>query len=181
MLTLFDDDRTRAIERVNASLLGFETRFRHHWLAGMRAKLGLTTSEDGDAELADALLTWMHETRADFTNTFRLLSDAAAVDAIGDSDPAFQQWRQRWTARRAREPQADADALTLMQRSSPAVIPRNHKVEEALTAATDRGDLGPLERLMAALATPYDYARASAELSTPADADARPYRTFCGT
>jgi serine/tyrosine/threonine adenylyltransferase len=181
MLTLFDGDRTRAIELGSASLLGFETRFKHHWLAGMRAKLGLATSEDGDADLADALLTWMHEARADFTNTFRLLSDPAAVDAIAQTDAEFQQWHQRWTARRAREPQSAADALALMRRSNPAVIPRNHKVEEALTAATERGDLGPLDRLMAALAIPYDYARASSEFSTPADTDARPYRTFCGT
>jgi uncharacterized protein YdiU (UPF0061 family) len=180
MLPLFGDDRTRTVELVNASLLGFETRFKHHWLAGMRAKLGLTTSEDGDAALAEALLAWMHETRADFTNTFRLLSDPAAVEAIAQADAGFQQWHEQWTARRGRESASSADdAVALMRRANPAVIPRNHKVEEALTAAAERGDLGPLDRLMAALAAPYDYANPSAELSTPADE--RPYRTFCGT
>jgi uncharacterized protein YdiU (UPF0061 family) len=181
MLALFDDDRARAIELVNASLLGFETRFKHHWLAGMRGKLGLTASEDGDAELAEALLAWMHETRSDFTNTFRLLSDAAAVEAIAQADAEFRLWHERWTTRRAREPQSGADAVALMRRSNPVVIPRNHKVEEALTAATERGDLGPLDHLMATLAAPYDYARVRPEFSEPAPVEARPYRTFCGT
>jgi uncharacterized protein YdiU (UPF0061 family) len=181
MITLFADDRAAAIELANASITRFEERFKHHYLAGMRAKLGLFTADGGDAELADALLAWMQATRADFTNTFRLLSDDSAVAAIAGADPDFQSWHTRWKARRAREGKAAADVIALMQRSNPAVIPRNHVVEAALTAATQGGDLGPLDRLMAGLATPYDYAHASAELSTPADADARPYRTFCGT
>jgi uncharacterized protein YdiU (UPF0061 family) len=181
LLTLFDDDRARAIERANASITGFEERFKHHYLTGMRAKLGLFTTEDGDAELADALLTWMQTTRADFTNTFRLLSDASAVAALASADAAFLAWHRRWAERQAREGKAAGDVVAVMQRSNPAVIPRNHVVEDALTAATERGDLGPLDRLMAGLATPYDYAHASAELSLPADAGARPYRTFCGT
>jgi uncharacterized protein YdiU (UPF0061 family) len=181
MLTLFDADRARAIELANASITRFEPRFQHHHLAGMRAKLGLFTAEDGDPDLAAALLSWMQETRADFTNTFRLLSDPAATEAIAAADAAFLDWHRRWRERQARQPQPATEATALMQRSNPAVIPRNHVVEEALTAATGRGDLGPLDRLMAAVASPYDYARASAELSTPADPDAGPYRTFCGT
>ena len=68
-----------------------------------------------------------------------------------------------------------------MQRSNPVVIPRNHKVEEALTAATEQSDLRPLDRLMAALAAPYDYALDLDEFSGPPPSDAGPYRTFCGT
>jgi uncharacterized protein YdiU (UPF0061 family) len=181
MVTLFADDRAAAIELANASITRFEERFKHHYLAGMRAKLGLFSADDGDANLVDALLAWMRTTRADFTNTFRLLSDDSAGAAIAAADPDFQGWHTRWKARQAREGKAAADVIALMQRSNPAVIPRNHVVEAALSAATQGGDLGPLDRLMAGLATPYDYAHASVELSTPADADARPYRTFCGT
>ena len=68
-----------------------------------------------------------------------------------------------------------------MQRHNPAIIPRNHQVEAALTAAADDGDLAPLERLLAALATPFDHARVPVEFAGPAAPDARPYRTFCGT
>ena len=179
MLTLFDADRARAIELVNASLLRFEPRFRHHWLAGMRAKLGLVTNESDDGALADGLLTWMHDSGADFTNTFRTLSMPA--EALAHADPAYASWHRQWQARLGRQAQT-ADAVTgLMQQSNPAVIPRNHKVEEALTAASEQGNLRPLERLMAELATPFDYTLERPEFSSPPAEDARPYRTFCGT
>jgi serine/tyrosine/threonine adenylyltransferase len=71
--------------------------------------------------------------------------------------------------------------VSLMRRHNPAVIPRNHKVEEALTAATDQGDLAPLRRLMDALSTPYDHSQARDEFSTPPPVDSERYRTFCGT
>jgi len=181
MLALFDDDRPRAIERANQSILAFEDRYKHHWLAGMRAKLGLFTADEGDAALAESLLGWMHAAHADFTNTFRLLSDDEATQAMAGADAAFREWRGRWQMRRALQPQPAHEAIALMRRSNPAVIPRNHKVEEALAAATDAADLRPLERLLAALSAPFDYATASADLSTPAAPDAIPYRTFCGT
>ncbi len=181
MLALFDDDRPRAIERANQSILAFEDRYKHHWLTGMRAKLGLFTADDGDAALAESLLAWMQDTGADFTNTFRLLSDDEATQAMATADAAFREWRGRWQMRRALQPQPAHESIALMRRRNPAVIPRNHKVEDALAAATDAADLRPLERLLAALSAPYDYATASTDLSTPAAPDAIPYRTFCGT
>ena len=140
----------------------------------------------------------MHDTRADFTTTFARLStswlstsapttaapeaDAALpADADRSSDAAFQAWHAQWRARLARQAQAPEAVTALMQQRNPAVIPRNHVVEAALTAATDAGDLGPLERLMAALAAPYDYARDRAELALAPAPGGRPYRTFCGT
>ena len=187
LLPLFDADRARAIERANACIAGFESRFQHHWLAGMRAKLGLVTDEPGDAALAEALLAWMHDTRADFTNTFAGLSTAGAAesapgtDADVPADVAFEDWQAQWRARLARQPHAAHAVVALMQRSNPAVIPRNHLVEAALTAAGDEGDLDPLERLMAALAAPYDYARDRAEFAHGPAPGGHPYRTFCGT
>ncbi len=181
MLTLFDADRARAIELVNASILRFETRFTHHRLAGLRAKLGLVTEEPDDAALAEALLTWMFDSGADFTNTFRTLSTPGAADALAHVDPAYAQWHRQWQARLARQPQTADEVTALMQRSNPAVIPRNHKVEEALTTASEQGDLRVLDRLMAELAAPFDYTLERPEFTSPPAGDARPYRTFCGT
>ena len=181
MLPLLAADQARALELANASIARFDARFEHHWLSGLRAKLGLVTVEPDDAALADALLTWMHESRADFTNTFRALSTAGAVDATMAADAAFQAWHAQWQARLARQPQTAADVAALMQRSNPAVIPRNHKVEEALAAASGQGDLVPLERLLAAVASPYDHARERPGFDAPEGPDGRPYRTFCGT
>ncbi len=201
MLPLFADDQARAIELANAGIAAFEERFQHHWLSGLRAKLGLTTAEPDDGALAEALLTWMHGARADFTNTFRQLTTSAAAalprDAVRAVDahdaarvgqpggslaesPAFAAWHAQWQARLARQPQGRDEVTALMQRSNPAVIARNHKVEEALTAASDDGDLGPLERLLAAIASPYDHSRERPGFDAPDDGG-RPYRTFCGT
>ncbi len=181
MLPLFAADQARALELANAGIAAFEDRFQHHWLSGLRAKLGLVTAEPEDGVLADALLTWMHESRADFTNTFRALSPNGAHDAALAADAVFQAWHAQWLARLARQPQTHAEVAVLMQRSNPAVIPRNHKVEEALTAASEHGDLAPIERLLAAVASPYDHASSRPEFDAPNRPDGRPYRTFCGT
>ena len=181
LLPLLDADQARAIELANASIARFETRFQHYWLTGMRAKLGLLTEEPEDATLAEALLTWMHDTRADLTGTFVRLSTPGASDALSHADEAFGAWHAQWRARLARQPQSADAVVAVMQRSNPAVIPRNHLVEAALTAATDEGDLDPLERLMAALAAPYDYARDRAEFALGPAPGGHPYRTFCGT
>ena len=147
----------------------------------MRAKLGLFGEAADDVGLIDGLLAWMQSARADFTNTFRLLGTLAGADALAGSDSGFAAWHAEWRRRLAQQPQTPVEVEALMRRHSPAVIPRNHKVEEALTAAVEQGDLGPLERLMAVLRAPYDDSRLSAEFTSPPPADAGPYRTFCGT
>ena len=151
----------------------------------MRSKLGLFTAQPDDQQLVDGLLTWMHDTKADFTNTFRMLTTARELaddDATGTMtmDHAFVEWRGRWLLRLADQPQSSSEVTTLMQRSNPAVIPRNHKVEEALAAAGE-GDLTVLERLLAALEAPYDHERSRPEFISPPPEGGRPYRTFCGT
>jgi serine/tyrosine/threonine adenylyltransferase len=183
MLPLFDSDTDRAVERVTTVLDRFPERFEHHWLNGMRAKLGLFTQEPEDKALVDDLLAWMHRRSADFTNTFRSLTTgrpivecANASDQIGDD---VDRWRWRFDARRTRQPQSLADVDALMRRSNPAFIPRNHKVEEALLAATE-GDLSVMEQLLDVLTSPFDDSRDLPEFSTPG-LDQRSYRTFCGT
>ncbi|MBP7777931.1 MAG: YdiU family protein [Acidobacteria bacterium] len=180
MLPLFDADQARAIASANAAIERFATRFEHHWLAGMRAKLGLATDEPGDAALVGALLTWMRDTAADFTNTFRGLDPAGGPAAPALEDAAFLAWQAEWQARLGRQPQAPDEVAALMRRSNPAVIARNHLVEAALAAA-EQGDLGPLERLVETLGAPWDDARVPLEFRHPAEPGKPPYRTFCGT
>jgi uncharacterized protein YdiU (UPF0061 family) len=181
MLPLFDSDRTRALDLATASVAAFADRFAQHWLDGMRAKLGLFAADEHDTALVDTLLAWMHATRADFTGTFRLLGTPGAADAVAQADGTFRAWHERWQARLAQQPQTQREVALLMQRHNPQVIPRNHRVEEVLAAASDRGDLAGLERLLDDLADPYDDTRARPDLSEP-PAAARPgYRTFCGT
>ena len=137
----------------------------------MRAKLGLFTREDDDEALVNDLLAWMQRRSADYTNTFRSLTQRASARGLDASaDPELEAWHRRWQARRGRQPQSPAEADALMRQHNPAFIPRNHKVEEALAAATASHDLSVMERLLDVLATPYDHARDLPAFSAPGPA-----------
>ena len=169
------------VARANEALESFSERFHRHWLATLRAKLGLFTAEPADAALAEDLLRWMHETRADYTHTFRNLRPHAVAQPALPADATFIAWHRRWTERLARQPQPWTEAAQLMNRHNPAVIPRNHEVEAALAAATISNDLSPLERLLTALAAPYDETGQPPELLNPPPPGTPACHTFCGT
>jgi serine/tyrosine/threonine adenylyltransferase len=177
LLPLLHTDHKTAVALANETLAEFEPRFQAHWIEGMRAKLGLTTAETVDAALAEELLVWMHTNHMDFTNTFRLLSTDSARTEPVFIDTGFLAWHEKWTARLTRQPPSTA---ATMARHNPAVIPRNHKVEEALTAAVEHGDLTYFHRLREILATPYD-STAPPEYLTPPPVGTAAYQTFCGT
>ncbi len=170
LLPLLHDDEKQAVELANTAIESFAARFQRHWLAGMRAKLGLFTEAGGDANLIQSLLDWMRETQADFTNTFRALSHIATAD----------DWHQRWQLRLRQQPQSAVEVTELMRRHNPAFIPRNHKVEEALAAAT-KGDMSVMRRLLDVLAKPYDDLQEHFDYSSPAPPNSCAYQTFCGT
>ncbi len=178
LLPLLHSNEKQAVEMANAAIEGFKTTFERHWLAGMRAKLGLFNEEEDDRALIESLLTWMHEQKADFTNTFRGLTEPKPVP---QDDAAFADWHARWQARLERQPQSADEAHERMRAHNPAVIPRNYKVEEALDAAAKNGDLSVMERLLAVLAKPYESSESHAEYRLPADVAAGAYQTFCGT
>jgi uncharacterized protein YdiU (UPF0061 family) len=179
LLSLYPEPEA-AVAMATKALEGFTDRFQHHWLAGMRRKLGLFNDEPADAALADALLEWMRATKADYTNTFADLAESPAAGDAASSDPAFTRWHESWRSRLARQPQPPEASLQLRQAHNPAVIPRNHLVEAALAAA-EQGDASVMERLLHVLAAPFDHARHDPEYRRPAPASAGCYQTFCGT
>lgn len=180
LLPLIDSDQEKAIEIASEILGEYPARYERYWLAGIRKKLGLQTEESGDAELANSLCDWMQQSRADFTNTFRDLSSDELPNSERYRDPNFLAWHSTWQLRLSREGQAMTFAQALMRTANPAVIPRNHRVEEALAAADDHNDLSVLHRLLAVLASPYEVRAESAHYQVPPVDDGN-YRTFCGT
>ena len=180
LLPLVDAEPEKAVAMATEVLSEFPARFERYWLAGMRKKLGLRTDEAGDAEIFQSLLDWMHKTRADFTNTFRDLSAAETSQDGRYQDPDFRAWHARWQDRLGRDGQSEASAYALMRTVNPAIIPRNHRVEEALSAAEDRDDLSVLNRLLTTLASPYEARADMADYQEPPGDDGG-YRTFCGT
>lgn len=169
MLPLFHEDEKQSVEIANDLIPKFEERFKQHWLAGMRAKLGLFTEEPEDAALIQDLLTQMKEADADFTNTFAALT-------TGRYGP--DAWHARWQTRLSQQPQSRDEISQLMRRSNPAFIPRNHKVEEALAAANG-GDLKPLQVLLDVITQPWEHDRDLPDYSQPGSGAG--YKTYCGT
>lgn len=191
LLPLLDDDEARAIEIATETVTGFDERYSERWLDGMRTKLGLATSEDGDLELAIGLLDLMERQKVDHTSAFRRLADAArghddASRALFDDSAAWDGWADTWRARCAREDGSGEDDTAearaeSMNRVNPIYIPRNHKVEEALAAAVEDQDLGPFETLLAVVECPYDERDGLDAFAEPAPPSFGRYRTFCGT
>lgn len=180
LLPLLASDEQAAVAIATEAINEYPAMFETYWLAGMRAKLGLEKTEPGDRELVQSLLTWMQNSQADFTNTFRDLSVAETPASVGFQDAAFQSWYGLWQQRLAREGRTQAVASAAMQRVNPAVIPRNHRVEEALAAAEGPGDLSVLNRLLAVLSSPFEATAETKDFQEP-PADDRNYKTFCGT
>ena len=183
LLPLVPGDETAAVETLRAPLATFPDRYAASHLRHARAKLGLVNEETGDAELFAALLARMHDTRADFTATFASLArHAVGADGVGSAagTEPLGNWLPAWRARLARQPGSPGDAAARMRQVNPVVIPRNHRVEEALFAA-EAGDLAPLHRLLAALRSPFEETPANEPYRSGPPAGCGPYRTFCGT
>ncbi|EAU40805.1 hypothetical protein FP2506_17994 [Fulvimarina pelagi HTCC2506] len=187
LLPLLDQDHDRAVEIAQEVLGGFAAAFEAAYLDGFSAKIGLQTRQAGDADLINDLLAIMAQQKADFTLAFRQLGDAAE-NSDGDAqvrslfgDPAaYDSWAVRWRERLAAEPQETSECRAAMDAVNPAVIPRNHLVEEALAAALSE-DLAPFERLNEALAKPYEDRAEFADYAGVPPTPEVPYRTFCGT
>jgi len=187
LLPLFSEDKDEAIKQAEAALDGFVEQFTAAHQEGLRRKLGLFTSREGDQPLAQALLEAMAAANADFTLTFRRLSDAAGADDVSEvrtlfEDPSgFDDWAVRWRQRLAKEPQTPAERREAMRKVNPAFIPRNHRIEAIITAAVENDDFVPFETLNAVLARPYDDQPEFAAYAEPPQPEERVLQTFCGT
>ncbi|HYF95435.1 MAG TPA: YdiU family protein [Symbiobacteriaceae bacterium] len=181
LLPLLHDDRAQAAELAQDAVSDFVALYRGHWLAGMRAKLGLRAEEPEDESLMDALLGVMEKYRADYTNTFRALTFDNPEDTGLTGTPEFARWYQMYQARLGREQASEGSARQLMRNSNPALIPRNHRVEEALEAAVKEGDYSVTKQLLDALASPYAHSPEQVDYVAAPPPSACPYRTFCGT
>ena len=177
----------QAVEAANASLALFDQLFRDAYLAGLRRKLGLSLPLEGDADLATDLLTRMAENEADFTLTFRALSDAAGEESR-DADvrllfvnpAAWDAWAKRWRERLSHENQSTQERRALMRAANPKFIPRNHRIEAAIQDAQE-GKFDTFHELVHVLTRPFDDQPEFAEYAKPPRPDEQVFQTFCGT
>ncbi|WP_288928282.1 protein adenylyltransferase SelO [uncultured Maritimibacter sp.] len=176
LLPLIDEDDDKAIELAEDRLHAFPDLFGAAWARRFRAKIGLTTEEPGDGALIQGLLSRMAASQADFTNTFRALSTGDASSHLTDAG-AWDSWAPDWRARLERQ---GSDGGAEMQAANPAVIPRNHRIEEAIQAGV-AGDFAPFHKLNDVLARPFDDGPETTDFAKPPRPEERVMRTFCGT
>ncbi|HEX8390791.1 MAG TPA: YdiU family protein [Longimicrobium sp.] len=188
LIPLLGDDADAAAADAIRALEDFGPAFERAYQAGLRSKLGLATEREGDAALVNDLMQAMAANTADFTLTFRGLSEAAADEARDAevrtlfADPAaYDAWAPRWRQRLAEEPGDPAARRDAMLAVNPAFIPRNHRIEAVIRAAVDRDDFAPFEELLTVLAHPYDAQPRFERYMEPPGAHERVQQTFCGT
>jgi uncharacterized protein YdiU (UPF0061 family) len=177
LLPLLGADEEAGIESAKESLGGFSSRFQAAYDAGLRRKIGLSGETEADTALAHDLLRFMAENGADFTLTFRRLSDGddAATRALFADGAGFDAWAERWRERLPETPKAAMRAV------NPIYIPRNHIVEQVIQAAVSAGDFGPFEELLEVLSRPFEDQQGRERYALPPAPEERVVQTFCGT
>ena len=188
-MPLLDENEDKALESAQEAIDAFPDRFADAHRRGMGKKLGLAERKPDDEALIQDLLTLMMQEKADFTLTFRHLTDLAfresgAVRDVGEVyefPDAFAPWTHRWRERIATDSQGPFERMRSMRSVNPAYIPRNHLVEEAIDAAVGQQDFEPFHKLVDVLARPYEYDAERVHYATPPRPDQVVSQTFCGT
>jgi uncharacterized protein YdiU (UPF0061 family) len=179
LVPLIDKDQKKAIQIATEIINLFEKKYEEKWMNMMRDKLGLFGLDEKDKFLILDLLTWMHEKKADYTNTFcHLMNLDPKKDELFD-DNDFMNWKKRWEDRSIKNNNTPKKCLELMRNNNPLVIPRNHKIEEALEAA-EQNNIEPMNRILEILDKPYDEQKEMIDYQSPSKL-ADKYQTFCGT
>lgn len=181
LLPLLHSKQEQALKIARDAIADFAELYRSHWLAGMRAKLGILNEDTEDEALIEGLLGMMHKYGADYTNTFLALTFDKPAETVLYGSPEFTEWYEQWQSRLGGRQESRELSHRLMRSSNPAIIPRNHRVEEALEAAVKKGDYSVMRRLIAVLSDPFAHTPEQAEYSTLPEPSACRYQTFCGT
>lgn len=183
LLSLLGENDDAAIAEAKESLAAFAPRFQSAYDAGLRRKIGVMGNGEADTALAHDLLRVMAENGADFTLTFRSLSEADdnAARVLFTDAAAVDKWMERWQRHLAAEGSSPTERRVAMQAVNPAYIPRNHIVERVIQAGVEAGDFAPFEEFLDVLAKPYEHQPGRDSYTLPPTADERVLQTFCGT
>ena len=178
LIPLIDKNEDAAIRIANESIDNFQKIYETKWLNMMRDKLGLFGVDKDDKKLIDNLLNWMENNKADYTNTFCYLMNIKVNDDEVYKDKNFINWLDSWKKRSLMNNISKEKQIDIMKNVNPIIIPRNHKVEEALTSATE-GNLEVMNKLLSILNKPYENQKEIKEYQSPTSKEG--YQTFCGT
>ena len=178
LIPLIDGDQDKAIKLATEVIDTFEKKYEEKWLGMMRSKIGLADEDEKDKFLILDLLTWMHQNKVDYTNTFCHLMNFQTQNDIVYENNEFSDWKKRWQERLSQNSSSEK-YINLMRSVNPLVIPRNHIVEDALKKA-NQGNFEPINNFLKILSSPYTDQKHITEYQIPSQSDEN-YQTFCGT
>ena len=181
LLPLIEKEKHKGIKIAEDTINNFGIVYKKNWLEMMRKKLGMFGEEAEDENLINTLLSWMNQNKSDYTNTFCFLMEQETSKDKIFQDSTFLNWRQQWRKRLKQNKKPIESSFRIMRANNPLIIPRNHKVEEALEAASIKDDLEPVYNLLKVLRKPYDKQPEIAAYQSPPAAREYKYQTFCGT
>ena len=179
LIPLIDKDQDTAVKLATQTIDTFEKTYEEKWLNMMRDKLGLLGTDEKDKYLILDLLTWMHQNKVDYTNTFCYLMNFKIQENNIYEDNNFSNWKKRWERRLLKNDSTKKKCIELMRNNNPLVVPRNQKIEEALKNA-NKGNLKPFNRLLKVLNKPYIEQGDITNYQVPSKFSEK-YKTFCGT
>lgn len=180
LLPLINENQDQAIDMAQQAIYKFSDLYFESWFLKMKAKLGIFNEEAMDKAILEDLLSMMKKYKEDYTNTFVSLTYRKNMNRGMFLSAEFTNWHKNWQERLERQEESLEEAYELMKKSNPVVIPRNHRVEEALKAA-DNGNLTVMKKLLSILSNPYEYRKEMDEYMQLAEPSDLPYRTYCGT
>ena len=178
LIPLIDKNEDTAIKIATDVIDNFQNIYEKKWLNMMRDKLGLFGEDNFDLKLINNLLNWMETNEADYTNTFCYLMDINLNNDEKYKDQNFITWFKDWEKRILIKNESKENSINLMKKNNPIVVPRNHKVEEALEAANNN-DLQTMNALLSILKKPYSKQKNIENYQSPSNI--QDYQTFCGT
>ena len=179
LIPLIDKEENKAVKIASKIIKSFEKKYEEKWLKMMKNKLGMFGTDEKDKLLIIDLLTWMHQNKVDYTNTFCHLMNEEVQKDKNYEDEYFKNWKKRWRKRLEFGDRSFEKNLTMMRSFNPLVIPRNGKVEESLKAA-NCGDFTPINQLLNILSKPYTKQKNITDYQIP-PAFSEKYKTYCGT
>ena len=180
LLPLINDDSKLALEIATEVLKEFPGRYKKKWFEMMKKKLGLVGDDLNDEKLIIELLSWMHQNKADYTNTFCYLMKEYKQKNEVYNEKQFILWEKKWEDRIKLNKNSQEKSLKIMRKVNPLIIPRNHLIEDALKHATEMNDLDKVYKLIKVLENPYDSILTNSVYQSTPHIEEN-YVTYCGT
>ena len=178
LIPLINENEDAAIKMASEIIDNFQNIYEEKWLNMMRDKLGFFGEDKKDKKIINDLLNWMEKNKADYTNTFLYLMNMNSINDEVYKDQKFLNWFKNWENRTLINNGSNEKSLKLMKNTNPIVIPRNHKVEEALSDANE-GNLDNFNKLLSIIGNPYSDLKDIKDFQSPSLNNN--YQTFCGT